>query len=97
MGLQLNLQACDDGVPVHCITRPLTITVLRDTLPPTFQPSAFLFTMDETELPSYIVGQVRAVDSRPLVCIIQLNVHVSFHKTEINYFQLNYSKGLLNI
>jgi len=53
--------------------------------------------MDETELPSYIVGQVRAVDSRPLVCIIQLNVHVSFHKTEINYFQLNYSKGLLNI
>lgn len=65
---QLTLQACDNGIPRRCISRPLTINVIRDSLPPTFVPqAAFVFVMNETEVPRYTVGRVTAFDSNPLV------------------------------
>ncbi|WAQ95973.1 FAT4-like protein, partial [Mya arenaria] len=65
----LQIQACDDGVPIRCIDAPLLIIVVRDHFPPSFSFNAldrFVFTLSEQEAPGFLVGQIESTDSSPL-------------------------------
>lgn len=78
---QLMLQACDDGIPQRCITEPLIINVVSDRQPPVFTPTNnYVFTMNETELVGYLIGQVTAVDFDQLVSRPDVQVHFIFHR-----------------
>lgn len=75
------LQACDDGIPQRCITAPLIINVVSDRQPPVFTPTNnYVFTMNETELVGYLIGQVTAVDFDQLVSRPDIQVHFIFHR-----------------